>query len=209
MNFISTLLGNLNYPTIFFLMLLESTVVPVPSEFVVTPAAYHAAGGSLNVLLIILYATVGADVGASINYFVAKYVGRPVVYRFANSRLGHLCLLNQEKIEKSEKYFDDHGVAATLTGRFVPVIRHLISIPAGLARMNYWKFLLFTTIGAGGWHSVLAALGWYLHAIVPEEQLNDKITEYAEYIKLAIIALLLAAAAYFIIKRIINKKKGL
>ena len=209
MNFISTLLGNLNYPTIFFLMLLESTVVPVPSEFVVTPAAYHAAGGSLNVLLIILYATVGADVGASINYFVAKYVGRPVVYRFANSRLGHLCLLNQEKIEKSEKYFDDHGVAATLTGRFVPVIRHLISIPAGLARTNYWKFLLFTTIGAGGWHSVLAALGWYLHAIVPEEQLNDKITEYAEYIKLAIIALLLAAAAYFIIKRIINKKKGL
>ena len=209
MNFISTLLGNLNYPTIFFLMLLESTVVPVPSEFVVTPAAYHAAGGSLNVLLIILYATVGADVGASINYFVAKYVGRPVVYRFANSRLGHLCLLNQEKIEKSEKYFDDHGVAATLTGRFVPVIRHLISIPAGLARMNYWKFLLFTTIGAGGWHSVLAALGWYLHAIVPEAQLNDKITEYAEYIKLAIIALLLAAAAYFIIKRIINKKKGL
>ena len=209
MNFISTLLGNLNYPTIFFLMLLESTVVPVPSEFVVTPAAYHAAGGSLNVLLIILYATVGADVGASINYFVAKYVGRPVVYRFANSSLGHLCLLNQEKIEKSEKYFDDHGVAATLTGRFVPVIRHLISIPAGLARMNYWKFLLFTTIGAGGWHSVLAALGWYLHAIVPEEQLNDKITEYAEYIKLAIIALLLAAAAYFIIKRIINKKKGL
>ena len=207
MNFISTLLSNLNYPVIFFLMLLESTVVPVPSEFVVTPAAYHAAGGSMNVFLIILFATIGADVGASINYFVAKYVGRPVVYRFANSHLGHLCLLNQEKVEKSEKYFDDHGVAATLTGRFVPVIRHLIPIPAGLARMNYWKFLLFTTIGAGGWHSVLAALGWYLHAIVPEDQLNDKIAEYAEYIKIFIIGLLLIAVAYFIIKRFINKKK--
>lgn len=206
MNIISTLLNNLNYPTIFLLMLLESTVVPVPSEFVVTPAAYHAAGGSLNVLLIILFATIGADVGASINYFAALYVGRPVVYRFANSRLGHLCLLNQQKIEKSERYFDDHGVAATLTGRFVPVIRHLISIPAGLARMNYWKFLLFTTIGAGGWHSVLAALGWYLHAIVPEEQLNDKISEYAEYIKIAIIALLLIAVAYLIIKHIFKKK---
>ena len=206
MNILSTLLNNLNYPTIFLLMLLESTVVPVPSEFVVTPAAYHAAGGSLNVLLIILFATIGADVGASINYFAALYVGRPVVYRFANSRLGHLCLLNQQKIEKSEKYFDDHGVAATLTGRFVPVIRHLISIPAGLARMNYWKFLLFTTIGAGGWHSVLAALGWYLHAIVPEEQLNDKISEYAEYIKIAIIGLLLIAVAYFIIKHIFKKK---
>lgn len=129
MNFISTLLNNLNYPTIFVLMLLESTVVPVPSEFVVTPAAYHAAGGSLNVVLIVLFATLGADVGASINYFVAKYVGRPVVYKFANSRVGHMCLLNKEKIEKSERYFDKHGVAATLTGRFVPVIRHLISIP--------------------------------------------------------------------------------
>lgn len=207
MNLISNLLSNLNYPTIFLLMLLESTVVPVPSEFVVTPAAYHAAGGSLNVFLIILFATIGADVGASINYFAALYVGRPVVYRFANSRIGHLCLLNQEKIEKSERYFDQHGVAATLTGRFVPVIRHLISIPAGLARMNYWKFLLFTTIGAGGWHSMLAALGWYMHAIVPEEQLNDKISEYAEYIKLAIIGLIVAAAAYFVIKKLLNKKK--
>ena len=207
MNIISTLLNNLNYPTIFFLMLLESTVVPVPSEFVVTPAAYHAAGGSLNVLLIVLFATLGADVGASINYFVAKYVGRPAVYKFANSKVGHMCLLNQEKIEKSERYFDEHGVAATLTGRFVPVIRHLISIPAGLARMNYWKFLLFTTIGAGGWHAVLAALGWYLHAIVPKEQLNDKIAEYAEYIKLIILALLLAAVVYYIVKRLTKNKK--
>ena len=206
MNLISTLLSNLNYPTIFFLMLLESTVVPVPSELVVTPAAYHAAGGSLNVFLIILFATIGADVGASINYFAALYVGRPVIYRFANSRLGRLCLLNQEKIEKSERYFDKHGVAATLTGRFVPVIRHLISIPAGLARMNYWKFLLFTTIGAGGWHAILAAMGWYMHAIVPESQLNDKIAEYAEYIKIAIVGLLVAVA-FFVIKKTLNKKK--
>ena len=207
MNLLSTLLSNLNYPAIFVLMLLESTVVPVPSEFVVTPAAYHAAGGSLNVWLIILFATLGADVGASINYFVAKYVGRPVVYRFANSHLGHLCLLNQEKVERSEQYFDRHGVVATLTGRFVPVIRHLISIPAGLARMHYGRFLLFTTIGAGGWHSVLAALGWYLHAIVPEEQLNDKIHEYADYIKLVILALLIAAVVFFFVKRQINKTK--
>lgn len=206
MNIISTLLNNLNYPAIFLLMLLESTVVPVPSEFVVTPAAYHAAAGQLDVVLIILFATLGADVGASINYFVAKYVGRPVVYRFANSRLGHLCLLNQEKVERSERYFDEHGVAATLTGRFVPVIRHLISIPAGLAQMNYGKFLLFTTIGAGGWHTVLAALGWYLHAIVPEEQLNDKIGEYAEYIKLVIVGLLAVGVAYLIIKHIFKKK---
>ncbi len=207
MNLITSLLSNLNYGTIFFLMMLESTVVPVPSEFVVTPAAYHAASGQLNVWLVILFATVGADVGASINYFVALYVGRPVIYRFANSRWGHMCLLNQEKVEKSERYFDEHGIAATLTGRLIPGIRHLISIPAGLARMNYGKFLLYTTLGAGAWHSILAALGWYLHAIVPEEQLNDKISEYAEYIKIAILALVVLAIAYFAIKHYAKRKE--
>lgn len=200
MNLITSLLSNLNYGTIFFLMMLESTVVPVPSEFVVTPAAYHAASGQLDIWLVILAATIGADLGASINYFVALYVGRPVIYRFANSHWGKMFLLNQEKVEKSERYFDEHGIVATLTGRLIPGIRHLISIPAGLARMNYWKFLLYTTIGAGAWHSILAALGWYLHAIVPEEQLNDKISEYAEYIKIVILALVVLAIVYFLIK---------
>ena len=208
MNYISSLLGNLNYGTILFLMLLESTVIPVPSEFVVTPAAYHAAGGNLDVFLVILFATIGADIGASINYVVAYFVGRPVIYSFANSRWGKMCLLNQEKVEKSEKYFDDHGIVATLTGRLIPGIRHLISIPAGLARMNYWKFLLYTTIGAGVWHGILAALGWYLHSIVPEEQLNDKISEYAEYIKIAIIAIVLLAIAYFGLKYYLKRKKS-
>ena len=208
MNFISSLLGNLNYGTILFLMLLESTVIPVPSEFVVTPAAYHAAGGNLDVFLVILFATIGADIGASINYVVAYFVGRPVIYSFANSRWGKMCLLNQEKVEKSEKYFDDHGIVATLTGRLIPGIRHLISIPAGLAKMNYWKFLLYTTIGAGVWHAILAGLGWYLHSIVPEDQLNDKITEYAEYIKFAIIALVLLAIVYFALKYYLKKRKS-
>ena len=208
MNFISSLLGNLNYGTILFLMLLESTVVPVPSEFVVTPAAYHAAGGNLDVFLVILFATIGADLGASINYVVAYYVGRPVIYRFANSKWGKMCLLNQEEVEKSEKYFDDHGIVATLTGRLIPGIRHLISIPAGLAKMNYWKFLLYTTIGAGAWHAILAGLGWYLHSIVPEDQLNDKITEYADYIKFIIIALVLVAIAYFALKYYLKKRKS-
>ena len=207
MNLISSLLSNLNYGTIFFLMMLESTVVPVPSEFVVTPAAYHAASGQLDVWLVILAATIGADLGATINYVVALYVGRPVIYRFANSRWGKMCLLNKEKVEKSERYFDDHGIVATLTGRLIPGIRHLISIPAGLARMNYWKFLLYTTIGAGAWHSILAALGWYLHAIVPEEQLNDKISEYAEYIKLIILALVIAAIVWFVVTKCLKRQK--
>ena len=206
MNWISALLGNLTYPTIFLLMLLESTVVPVPSELVVSPAAYHAAGGHLNVLLVILFATIGADVGASINYVAGYFLGRPIIYKFANSHIGHLCLLNQEKVEKSEKYFYDHGVVATLTGRLIPGIRHLISIPAGLAKMPYWKFLLYTTLGAGVWHSILAALGWYLHSFVPEDQLTDKLMEYGDYIKWGIIAIVLLAIAWFVVKKMRHKK---
>ena len=207
MNWITALLGNLNYTTIFFLMLLESTVVPVPSELVVSPAAYHAASGNLNVILVVLFATIGADVGASINYVAGYYLRRPIIYKFANSRWGHLCLLNQEKVEKSEKYFYDHGVVATLTGRLIPGIRHLISIPAGLSKMPYWKFLLYTTIGAGVWHSILAALGWYLHSFVPEDQLNDKIMEYGDIIKWTIIALVIAAIVYFVVKHYVKKTK--
>ena len=208
MHIISSLLSNLNYGTILLLMLLESTVIPVPSELVVAPAAYHAAGGHLNALLVVLFATIGADIGASINYFVALYVGRPVIYRFANSRWGHMCLLNEEKVQKSERYFDDHGIVATLTGRLIPGIRHLISLPAGLARMHYGKFLLYTTIGAGAWHSILAAMGWYLHAIVPEEELEQTIERYNHYIVGAILALLAIAAVWLVAKSRLKKKQA-
>ncbi len=203
----STLLDNLNYYSIFFLMMLESTVIPVPSELVVAPAAYHAAGGNLNIILVILASTLGADLGASINYFVAYFVGRPVIYKFANSKLGHLCLLNQEKVEKSERYFDTHGKLATITGRLIPGIRHLISIPAGLAKMHYGHFILYTTIGAGVWNCILAALGWYLHSVVPEEELNDKILVYGEYIKFAIIGLVVLAVVFYLIKYFVKKTK--
>ena len=207
MNWITTLLGNLNYGTILFLMLLESTVVPVPSELVVAPAAYHAAGGNLNILLVIIAATIGADLGASINYAAGYWLGRPVIYRFANSKWGKLCLLNQHKVEQSEQYFNNHGMVATITGRLIPGIRHLISIPAGLSKMNYWKFLLYTTLGAGAWNIILAALGWWFHSFVPEDQLTDKIVEYGDYIKWGIIALVVLAAVYFALKYFLRKKQ--
>ena len=209
MNWLSTLLGNLNYGTIFFLMLLESTIIPVPSEFVVSPAAYHAAAGNLNIFLVVLFATLGADCGATINYLAGYYLGRPIIYRFANSKWGRFCMLNQEKVERSERYFDNHGMVATITGRLLPGIRHLISIPAGLAKMNYWKFLLYTTLGAGVWNCILAILGWYLHTIVPEEQLNDKIAEYGEYIKVAIMALVAMALVYFMIRMLIKRRRNI
>lgn len=207
MNWFSSLMGNLNYWTVFLLMYIEGTVIPVPSELIVSPAAYHAAAGHLDVTLVIIVATLGAVLGSATNYVAAYYLGRPIVYRFANSKLGHLCLLNQEKIQKSEKYFNDHGVIATLTGRLLPGIRQVISVPAGLAKMKFWKFILYTTIGAGIWNCVLAALGWYLHSIVPEEQLNDKILEYNDHIKVVILSLFGLMVAYFVIKHFLNKRK--
>lgn len=207
MDIFSTLLDNLNYLTVFILMLFESTVIPVPSELVVAPAVYHAANGNLDVVLVIVFATLGADMGATINYLAGYFLGRPIIYRFANSHFGHLCMLNQKKVEKSEAYFNNHGMAATITGRLIPGIRHLISIPAGLAKMVYWKFLLYTTIGAGCWNIILAALGWYLHSIVPESQLNDKIMEYGEYIKVMIMSAIAIAILYFLAKWYIKRRK--
>lgn len=207
MSFITSMLGHLNYGTIFILMLLESTVIPVPSELVVAPAAYHAAAGNLDIWLVILFSTLGADVGATINYLAGWYLGRPIIYKFANSKWGHLCLLNQEKVEKSERYFDEHGMVATITGRLLPGIRHLISIPAGLAKMSYWKFLLYTTIGAASWHTILALLGHYMHSFVPEDQLQEKILEYGEYIKFGLIFLVIVVCFYFLVKWYVKKKK--
>lgn len=207
---IGYILSNIGYPEVFFGMLLESTVIPVPSEIFVPPAAYHAAAGELNVWLVILFATLGADCGAIINYAAAYYLGRPIIYSFANSRWGKLCLLNQEKVEKAERYFDEHGVVATLTGRLVPVIRQLISVPAGLAKMNFWRFLLYTTIGAGAWNCVLAAIGYHLHSVVPADQLNEKVAEYYDVIKYGILIILLLAVVYYAIKRYRKKNvKGM
>lgn len=207
MNWTASLLDNLNYGTILLLMLIESTVIPFPSEVVVAPAAYHAAAGYQNVFLVVLFATIGADLGAAINYAAAYYLGRPIIYRFVRSRWGKLCLLNEEKIQRSEKYFADHGVVATLTGRLLPVIRQLISVPAGLAKMHFGKFLLYTTVGAGVWNSILATLGWYLHAVVPEEQLNEKIVEYGDYIKVVIVAIVAIVAIYFVVRRMAKNSK--
>ena len=194
MNWLLPLLNNLNYWTVFLLMFIEGSVIPAPSELIVPPAAYRAAAGELNSFLVVLVATLGALAGSTANYFAAYYLGRPMIYRFANSRLGHLCLLNQQKIEQAEKYFYDHGVVATLTGRLLPGIRQIISIPAGLSKMKFWKFALYTSIGAGIWNCVLATLGWYLHSFVPLDQLNSKIEEYNSHIQIIVVAVLVLIA---------------
>ena len=201
LGFIEWCLDNLNYWTITLLMAIESSFIPFPSEVVVPPAAYKAAAsGELNVWLVVFFATVGALIGALINYFLALWLGKPVVYKFANSRLGHMCLLDEQKVVKAEQFFILYGVAATLVGRLVPAVRQLISIPAGLARMNIAKFALYTAIGAGLWNGVLAALGYYLEAVVPEEQLVATVTTYSHEIGYGIIAIVAVALGIIIYK---------
>ena len=201
LGFIEWCLENLNYWTITLLMAIESSFIPFPSEVVVPPAAYKAAAtGELNVWLVVVFATLGALVGAFINYFLALWLGKPIVYKFANSRLGHMCLLDEQKVVKAEQFFIRYGVAATLVGRLVPAVRQLISIPAGLARMNIAKFALYTAIGAGAWNGVLAALGYFLEAVVPEEQLVATVTKYSHEIGYGIVAVVVVALAFIIYK---------
>ena len=201
LGFIEWCLEHLNYWTITLLMAIESSFIPFPSEVVVPPAAYKAAAsGELNVWLVVFFATVGAVIGAFINYFLAVWLGRPIVYKFANSRFGHMCLLDEQKVVKAEEFFVRYGVVVTLVGRLVPAVRQLISIPAGLARMNIAKFALFTAIGAGLWNGVLAALGYFLEAVVPEEQLIATVSKYSHEIGYCIIAVVAVALAYLIYK---------
>ena len=204
--FIEWCLENLNYGTITLLMAIESSFIPFPSEIVVPPAAYKAAAtGELNVWLVVFFATLGALIGAFINYFLALWLGKPIVYKFANSRLGHMCLLDEQKIVKAEEFFVRHGVVATLIGRLVPAVRQLISIPAGLARMNIAKFALYTAIGAGLWNGILAAMGYYLESVVPEDQLLTTVSKYSHEIGYGILAVVVIALAIIIYKGV--KKK--
>lgn len=198
--FIAWCLDHLNYWVITLLMAIESSFIPFPSEIVVPPAAYQAAHGDKNVFLVVFFATVGALIGASVNYALAYYLGRPIVYKFANSRIGHMCLIDEDKVMVAEKYFDDHGAVGTIVGRLVPAVRQLISIPAGLARMNFGKFLLYTTIGAGAWNSILAAIGYSLASVVPPEQLDATVAEYEQPIKYGMIVVFVGIVCFLIYK---------
>lgn len=195
-------LDNLNYWTITLLMTIESSFIPFPSEVVVPPAAYKAASddSDLNVFLVVFFATVGANIGALINYYLAYFVGRPIVYKFANSRFGHMCLIDEAKVQHAESYFDKHGALSTFVGRLIPAVRQLISIPAGLAKMKLSTFLLYTTLGAGIWNTILAAIGYYLQSVVPEKQLMSTVSQYSHELGYVFIGLGILIVAYLIYK---------
>lgn len=202
---------NMNYATIATLMAVESSFIPFPSEVVVPPAAYVAGikdsslyttdSYPLNVLLVVLFGTLGAILGAIINYVLAMWLGRPIIYAFADSKVGHLCLLSSEKVKKAEDYFNDHGKVSTFIGRLIPGIRQLISIPAGLCKMHFGWFLWYTFLGAGIWNLVLALLGYIAHGQM------DLIHAYSHELSIAIVALLALVIVYFVVKAIIKRLK--
>ena len=193
---------NTNYYSITALMACESSVLPVPSEMVIPPAVFVAMepDSNLSILLIILFGTIGAIIGASFNYFMSRWLGRFVIYKFADSKAGKLLLLSSEKIKKAESFFNDHGKTSTFIGRFIPVIRHLISIPAGLAKMNYFSFILYTTLGAGLWNCILALLGYVAHG---QQDMINRYSHELSYVFLTIGAVLLI----WLILKSVRKKK--
>lgn len=202
---------NMNYATITALMAIESSFIPFPSEIVIPPAAYVAEDSSsslhttdsypLNVLLIVLFGTLGAMIGAIINYLLAMWLGRPIIYAFADSKLGHLCLLSAEKVKKAEDYFNEHGKVSTFIGRLIPGIRQLISIPAGLCKMHFGWFLFYTFLGAGIWNMVLALLGYLTRG---QKELIDA---YSHELSIGIMALFGLAVVYLVGKAIVKKYK--
>ena len=203
--------AHMNYASITALMAVESSFIPFPSEVVIPPAAFVAGQPEstlyvtgtypIDVLFIILAGTLGAMIGAIINYGLAAWLGRPIIYKFADSRVGHLCLLSSEKIQRAEEYFREKGNVSTFIGRFIPGIRQLISIPAGLSRMNFGAFLWWTFLGAFIWNCILAALGY-----IAAGQMS-LIKEYSHELSVAILVLLGAVVLFYTAKYLISLAK--
>ncbi len=193
------------YLLVVALMAVESSFIPFPSEIVVPPAAYFAwSYGHIDVYCIVALATVGAIIGALVNYGLSVWLGRPLIYQFANSRIGHICLIDEAKVANAESYFYKHGAISTFVGRLLPAVRQLISIPAGLARMNLVKFLVFTALGAGIWNAILAALGVWLSTFVKPDDLLNQIEHYNSYLSYAgyaVLAVIVAFIAYNLLKK--------
>ena len=204
------ILDNLNYWVVALFMAIESSFIPFPSEVVVPPAAWKAMDpdSGMSFILVIVFATMGANIGALINYYLAKWVGRPIIYRFADSRIGHMCLIDRQKVEVAEEFFRKHGAASTIFGRLVPAVRQLISIPAGLAGMHVGKFLLYTTIGAGIWNTVLATIGWGIYKYTHYKTTQDvyqQALKYSHELGYIILALAVVIVAFLVYKGL--KKK--
>jgi len=190
---------HMNYLSITLLMIIESSFIPFPSEIVIPPAIWKAAAGDLNMPLVVFFATLGAVIGAIVNYVLALWLGRVIVYKLVETRLGKLFMLSQHKVENAEMYFNRHGRSSTFIGRLVPGIRQLISIPAGLAKMNFKQFILFTAFGSALWNIILAVLSYSLYTQ------QDMLKKYMSELSYALLAAGILFVVYLIWKY--RKKK--
>ncbi len=193
-------MDNMNYLTIMLLMTIESSFIPFPSEVVVPVAAWKASQGELNIFLVVFFSTLGALIGAFINYFLALTLGRALVYKFADTKFAHFCLIDKEKVEKAEAYFVEKGNISTFVGRLIPGIRQLISIPAGLSKMNIGPFVLYTTLGALIWNIILSVIGYIAHGQM------DIITKYSSELSYVLLALGMLFVVYLIYNGLKKKK---
>ena len=190
---------NMNYGVITLFMAIESSFIPFPSEIIIIPAAYIAINqGTLSLPLIVLYGTIGAIIGAMVNYGLAYWLGRPIIHRFADTKVSHMLLIDRPGVEKAEKYFADHGAIGTFVGRLIPAIRQLISIPAGLAKMNIGSFLFYTFLGAGIWNTILASLGAFFGKSIPEDLLIEQVQRYSGYVKVGLAAIIAIGFIYYV-----------
>lgn len=196
------------YLLVLGLMIIESSFVPFPSEVIVPPAAYLATTShEVNIWIVVLLATTGAIIGAWINYLLSLWIGRPIVYRFAGSSIGHALLINRQKVDNAERYFDKHGAISTFIGRLIPAVRQLISIPAGLSKMNFGVFTIFTGLGALCWNAILCLLGYWLGLTIPRDILFEKVEEYNQYLTYAGLALGAVCVIIIVYKFYSGKKK--
>ena len=199
--------SNMDYWVVTLFMAIESSFIPFPSEVVIIPAAYIAINqGTMSIPMIVLAGTLGAIIGALVNYFLALWLGRPIIYKFSDTKLSHMLLIDRDGVEKAEKYFADHGAVGTFVGRLIPVIRQLISIPAGLAKLKMTTFLIFTGLGAAIWNAVLACLGAVLGKSMPEEVLIEKVEQYSGYVKIVLVVIVLIGFAYYV-KKVIDANR--
>jgi len=189
-------LSKISYLTILILMAIESTFVPLPSELILPPAAWLAAQGEMNLLLIILSASIGCVLGALINYTLSFYLGRIIIYGLADSKYARFFFINREKLQKAEDYFIKNGNISTFIGRLIPGIRHLISIPAGLAKMDLRKFVFFTFVGSALWNTVLSLLGYYFG------KNQEVLMKYFHELKWAAVGVGILFVIYLVIRRI-------
>jgi len=199
-NLILTIVGNLGYIGIFLLMVLESSFIPFPSEVILIPAGALVATGELSFVLVLLAGTLGSLVGALVNYYLAHSLGRRIVNKII-FRYGKILFINEKKIRKSEVYFEKHGDITTFIGRFIPVVRQLISLPAGFSKMNLSRFILFTTLGAGIWVVILILIGFFLGSNL------DAISSNIDQITLWVLLTSAIIIVIYIIKNLKNKTK--